>query len=369
MSRYINNWMKWWRCSRSISFGESLRRFVNYRDQPHSNSSPLDKKRLGRVNPRVLLLLLTIAIICACSSTAIKHSEVLTSKTPSTPCEVVQHAMGEACVPNDPKRVVTIQYSILANVLALGIQPIAGSGLWNKNWELNAAHLRSEDYPNLGNRVENIKYIGLPNAISVEKVLQLKPDLILGWDGIGESYSLLSQIAPTVTIRFADIFTNWKEAFNLTAKVLGKQVEAQEVWNHYDGRIEQLKMALGNRYQNQTISIVTARRQEIYIFLKSSFAGSILDDLGLQVFTRDSTIDPVSEEKLDLIDGDILFFLSDSIHGEALARLKQRPLWQTLTAVQKNQVYSVNPLTWTGNSPLDADAVIDDLYKYLVNTP
>jgi iron complex transport system substrate-binding protein len=54
---------------------------------------------------------------------------------------------------------------------------------------------------------------------------------------------------------------------------------------------------------------------------------------------------------------------------EFLAKLKQKPLWQRLQAVQQNRVYIVSFSNWTGGSLLAANAVIDDLFKYLVNSP
>ncbi|UKO96911.1 hypothetical protein [Nostoc sp. UHCC 0870] len=52
-----------------------------------------------------------------------------------------------------------------------------------------------------------------------------------------------------------------------------------------------------------------------------------------------------------------------------LEELKQKPLWKNLRAVQQNHVYSIDYLTWRAGNLLAADAVIDDLFKYLVNTP
>jgi len=384
--------MKWWRRWSTTARWSSLRRFVNYSDrshsdlsdnQPHSSppltkadlASPLYNKGLRLVKLPLLLLFLTIAIISACSSTGIKYySKILTPKPPLTPCRVVQHAMGEACVPNNPKRVVTISYPVLAQVLSLGIKPIASTGLGDR--EFGATYLNPQNYPALSNRVKDIKNIGNQTALNLEKILQLKPDLIL--DGVGVTSPLLSQIAPTVSIasEYADLYVNWKEAFNVTAKILGKEAEAQEAWSHYTRRIEQLKLALGSRYQNQTISIAITFQQNIFIYVKNSFAGSILDDLGLQrpsaqnVSKDYGRIDSISEENLNLIDGDILFLLGgDNSTREAFERLQKRPLWQTLTAVQNKKVYFVYAWTWNGINLLDADAVIDDLYKYLVNTP
>jgi iron complex transport system substrate-binding protein len=48
---------------------------------------------------------------------------------------------------------------------------------------------------------------------------------------------------------------------------------------------------------------------------------------------------------------------------------KKRPLWKKLKAVQQGRIYLVNGYVWTGSSYLAANAVINDLYKYLINTP
>ncbi|UKO96926.1 iron-siderophore ABC transporter substrate-binding protein [Nostoc sp. UHCC 0870] len=314
---------------------------------------------------------LTAMLISACNSTKINHSKLPPSETPLTPCRVVQHAMGETCVPNHPKRIITISYQILGNALTLGVKPIASSG---SDIELNAPLIRDLSY--LGNKVEGIKNIGLTNSPNLEKILQFKPDLILAWEPVKQVYPMLSQIAPTVIIPIADLITNWKQGFNIVAEILGEKTTAQQVLNNYNQRIQELKIALGDRYQDKTISVAFAYGQSAYIYVKNSFAGSILEELGLQrpptqdVSVHGGRIDGISEERLELLDGDILFFgVSDLGHTEAYESLKQKPLWKKLNAVQKGQVYLFDVTSWAGNNPLAADAVIDDLYKYLVNTP
>lgn len=49
--------------------------------------------------------------------------------------------------------------------------------------------------------------------------------------------------------------------------------------------------------------------------------------------------------------------------------LKQKPLWNRLNAVQQGQIYLYDFEAWNEKNPLAADVVLDDLYKYLVNTP
>ncbi len=50
-------------------------------------------------------------------------------------------------------------------------------------------------------------------------------------------------------------------------------------------------------------------------------------------------------------------------------QLQLQPLWRQLKAVQQNHVYLIDGSTWGGGNLLAADAVIDDLYKYLVEVP
>jgi Periplasmic binding protein/AMIN domain len=133
----------------------------------------------------------------------------------------------------------------------------------------------------------------------------------------------------------------------------------------------------GDRYSNQTISVAQVNDEygtEAYTV--NSFPGSILSDLGLQrpqsqaISKPGGTIEAISEERLELIDGDLLFMLTFSDRDrQMLENLLQKPLWRKLKAVQNGQVYSLDGWTWVVANPLAADAVIEDLYKYLVNTP
>lgn len=72
-----------------------------------------------------------------------------------------------------------------------------------------------------------------------------------------------------------------------------------------------------------------------------------------------------------MADGDVMFVVAYGAKetGERdLSILQKKPLWKTLKAVQQNRVYYVDPTIWRARTLLAADAVIDDLFKYLVNT-
>ncbi|WP_414551059.1 iron-siderophore ABC transporter substrate-binding protein [Anabaena sp. CCY 0017] len=290
----------------------------------------------------------------------------------SIPCRVVKHSIGEACVPNNPKRLIVISHrALLSHALTLGVKPIGSNA--NTLEDLKGKYLREQSF--LGEKVEGIQQVGLPDNPNLEKILLLKPDLILAWEASKTIYPLLSQIAPTVLIPFD--MPDWKDHFNLVAEILGKEAVAQQAWEQYYKRIEELKAALGDRYENRTISVASTSPSNNYVLVKNSFSGSILDDVGLQRPAAQDVINPdrgifnISEERLDILDGDFLFLLYTYDYGEmeTYQRLKKKPIWKQLKAVKNNQVFLVDFWTWTWNDPSAANAVIDDLYKYLVNTP
>ncbi|MDM9385278.1 iron-siderophore ABC transporter substrate-binding protein [Chlorogloeopsis sp. ULAP01] len=273
--------------------------------------------------------------------------------------------MGKTCVPKNSQRFVTISQFTLGNALVLGVKPI---GSTSDGWD--------DDFPDyLKNKAEGIQKIGSQYEPNLESILRLKPDLILGWQYVKTIYPRLTQISPTALGAWQGT-PSWREHFNFIAEALGKKEIAQQAWDNYYKRIEELKIALSSQYQNKTISVIHINGSEIQSSAKNSFIGSILDDIGLQrpkvqnVVTPSGWTESISEEKLEEFDGDILFVTTfDNRDKENFKKLQQKPLWKTLKAVQQGHVYSVDIWPWIGSNLIAANAVIDDLYKYLINTP
>jgi iron complex transport system substrate-binding protein len=276
---------------------------------------------------------------------------------------VVKHTLGETKIPTNPQRVVTINFITLSNAITLGIRPIGST----------STYANSTDFPNyLKDKIETKKLLGLNWQPNLEGILLVKPDLILGIGLFNQTtYSLLSKIAPTVVYDWKDLLS-WREYFNAVATTLGKEEKAKEIWKQYYKRIKQLKAALGNYYQGQKISLLILGQGGMYSEVKNSFAGSILNDVGLQRPTAQdieakSEYITISEEELQKADGDILFVAPYLDEDKSyLEKLQQKPLWKKLKAVQKNHVYVVRASTWRGWDILAANALIDDLFKYLV---
>ena len=106
-----------------------------------------------------------------------------------------------------------------------------------------------------------------------------------------------------------------------------------------------------------------------------SFPGSVLKDVGLprpavQYETNsDNTYQSVSAERLDLLDGDVIFVALNAGAKEPFTKFQQDHLWQKLEAVQSDRVFTVDSGYWIFGNVLAANAILDDLEKYLLDSP
>ncbi|MEH2068035.1 MAG: iron-siderophore ABC transporter substrate-binding protein [Nostoc sp.] len=282
---------------------------------------------------------------------------------------VVQHFMGKTIVPAYPQRVVVLSGSCLENALALGIKPIAASKLFVSQLQRLVGPLSG---------IEDVDWL----SPSIEKVLFLKPDLILGMHFHQDIYPLLSHIAPTV-LAPPGTTGAWKESFAFTASVLGKTKIAQQVMDNYYARLTRFKAKMGDRLNTTLVSVAELRTDALWLWAKASFSGVILKDAGVarpysQTLDSQATLSlgggpaayALSEELLSELDGDILFLVSEDTLGKRdlhpiLEQLKAKPLWSKLKVVQQEKVHEVG-FYWVQSGPLAANRMIDDLEQYLV---
>ncbi|MBC1237121.1 MULTISPECIES: iron-siderophore ABC transporter substrate-binding protein [Nostoc] len=312
--------------------------------------------------------LLVFFLISACSNHINKSATNSTSREIAVECRLIKHTMGESCIPVYPKRIVVDQFNS-GNILALGIKPVAIVGA--------KEYL---DAPYLKNKIQGIETIYSVNGdFSLEKVLLLKPDLIIGVSYNQSIYKHLSHIAPTVLMPWSEISYDWKQNFKNFAKLFRKLETFNQLMKDYKRRVEKLREILINSQNNNEKNkqqLIRASYASIYhgnftLALDGSFPGIVLKDVGLQPPRSQapgSLSLPISEEYLPKIDIDVFFVgTTEENNLSKLEKLEQKPLWSEVKAVKQNRVYPVKSSVWWGYNILAAQAVIDDLFKYLVN--
>ena len=322
----------------------------------------LQKSQIVQLYLVIILLLVSLA---ACNLW--RHPQNPSTFTPLANVHIVKHAMGTTAVPQHPKRFVSLHAYATEAAIALGVKLIGTT-------KKLAPQLKLDD----------IIDIGLPP--NIEKVLALKPDLLIGNMGAGgtepESYRLWSYIAPTVFFDMRAI-ADWKRPFLVVAEALGKTEQAKQVVAQYDARVAQFKARMGEKLKQTRVSVVDLYAGTIIVRIQKSFSGSILEEVGLDIpqtqklsptiiakLSGNTALYLISPEFLSLIDGDVLFLMTHSFPKKAdselaIQQFMVQPLWSKLKVAQQGKVYVIGP-HWGGGNYLSANLVLDDLFKYLL---
>lgn len=285
--------------------------------------------------------------------------EVSVSAAPATEgTRLISHAMAETEVSANPQRVVVLDTGETDNALALGAN-IVGAPVSDVQ--------QYQGY--LTEQLAGITDIGTISEPNLEVILSLKPDLILGSkQRYEEIYDELAQIAPTI---FSEsLRVPWQDNFRLHAKALGRTAEADQLLADYNTRAAEVQAALSD--DQPTISIIRFRPGQVRLYLKSSYIGYILQDVGLprppsqdeDVFSSEISLEQIAD-----VDADVIFITGYAQDDSELDNFLESSLWQTLGAVQNDRAIDVNDDTWiAGLGVQAATLVLDDLEQYLVSS-
>lgn len=298
-------------------------------------------------------------LVAACGG-----DEESSAKRPATteaaPPRTVQHAMGSTKIDGAPKRVVVLDTGELDSVVALGLKPVGA-----------VEAIAGEGLPKyLGDSVQGVELVGTIEQPNVEAIAALRPDLILSSKLRHEAiYDQLGRVAPTVFTE--EVGVTWKENFALHAEALGKPGQADELQAEYDARAAELGEALGDKRAQTTVSVVRSVGDEVRIYLKANFLGTILEDAGLPRPTKqdeDEFSATATAESIPALDGDVMFLARFGDDHRLLERLQRNRLWSRLGVVRDERVFEVPDDLWfLGIGNFAARKVLDDLRTILVD--
>lgn len=301
-------------------------------------------------------------------STAILLSFLLLATRAALACDgrVAQDGVfqGPVCVPRDPARIV-----VLDPIMALGMLDELGVPVL-------AAPLMSlpRDRAERRARRDGITDIGHAQQPSLERIVALDPDLIIGDTYAHEGlYPALSRIAPTVLSAHAD----WTDHFELLALVTGTGERAARLLGEYEARRAAIRARVP---EDLTVSVLRVSPDGFQVYLDGPMAYApyaVLARAGIRRTPYETTRGNTFRkrpgwEDLVALDGDVLLYVVangyDSAGDDALAaRIEADPLWQMLPAVAAGRAYRVARSHWMGFSGVSsAHAVLDDIEDHLL---
>lgn len=257
-------------------------------------------------------------------------------------------------------RVVTLFQGATDSAVALGVIPVGVVDAWGQS---------GNTYDYLKPALQGVAHVGLETQPNLEAIMALKPDLIIATRFRHEKiYPLLSKIAPTV---MANNIYDFKATLALTAKALHKEAEGKKVWQAFQQRAQTLHTEL-KATQGQwplTVSIINVRADHLRLYLKNSFPGSVLKEIGYHFLMPDNHgwgVKIKSKEALPRLNADVFFVILQSNDPAVIknyANWQHHPLWKMLNAPKHQQVYQVDRVAWSfSGGILGANRMLDELY-------
>ena len=262
--------------------------------------------------------LLAAATVTACASDEDKAAAPAASGSAAAAFPVsIAHKFGSTTIEKQPERVLTVGWNDQDPVLALGVVPVS-----TREW-----FTEYPTYPWVKSALGDKKLTTFSAELNFEAIIKQQPDLILAiYETINkETYDKLSQIAPTViqSADYADEQTPWDVQTLTTGKALGKSGEAQALVTTVKDKIDNAKAA-NPQFAGKTLVVdFGPEKGQHWLIPAKDPRRALFDALG---FATQTESEDVSEERLDLLDRDVLFVngatKKDMLASPAFSRLK-----------------------------------------------
>ncbi|MFD1702554.1 iron-siderophore ABC transporter substrate-binding protein [Methylopila henanensis] len=269
------------------------------------------------------------------------------------------------CLPAEPKRIVALEPTFsLGMALELGA-PVVGasmSGMSDK-----ALRARAEQ--------AGVVDIGTFEQPSIERIIALKPDLIIGSAFLGAKVrDMAARIAPTALITADD----WKTFYLAVARISGREEASKGVFSDYERRVADIRA----RMPDVKVSSVRITPWDFQVYLDKPGAYApfaVMREAGVKRSAYETSesgpgVKRPDWEELAGLDGDVLLYIvggsNDSDRNGRHEEVVSNPLWLMLPAVKAGRVHRVDAATWMEFSGLNsANRVLDDIERYVLKAP
>ena len=166
-----------------------------------------------------------------------------------------------------------------------------------------------------------------------------------------------------------DLSGQWKINFELYADTLNKKAEGEKIMKAFDDRVAQAKEKLGDK-EEMKVSVVRFSAKDVRIYQKDTFSGVLLEQLGVgrpESQDVDNFMETVSEEAMETMDGDVLFYwVTEAEVNQKANQWLENPVFKSLHVSKTNQVFEVNDTIWnTAGGIKAANLLLDDLVERL----
>ena len=247
--------------------------------------------------------------------------------------KTIVHDFGTTELKKAPKRIVILD-NLYGEILdPLDITPVGATTGQADSQEFST--LFKKQYKDA--KVVSVGWQGNPD---LDKIAELKPDLILITGEQEDLYDELSEIAPTVGYQInTDENWDYHETSLKVAEIFDKRDEMKKDLDRLDAREAVFAENVKAKFGNQKLMYLRVTDNDIRYYAYGHF-GYLYDTYHFnraETFNPDDMFQVIDPDKLKDINPDLLIVQADS--QELLDnKLKNSPVWTSLKAVQNNKV-------------------------------
>ncbi|WP_028560567.1 iron-hydroxamate ABC transporter substrate-binding protein [Paenibacillus pinihumi] len=257
---------------------------------------------------------------------------------------------GPVEVPKNPQRVVVLTRFLTGNVMALDV-PLIG------------VDEMSKENPRFAERLKDVESV---SDESLEKIMQLQPDLIIGLSGIA-NVDKLKSIAPTITYTYNKL--SFLDQQIEIGKLLNKEKEARAWAQDFQARAkkagEEIRAKVG---EGATVSVVETFNKQLYVYGYNFGRGTEIlygeFNLGMPEKVKEGTSKDgyaaLSNEVLDDYFGDYVIFSKNADEDNSF---QDTAVYKNTAAVKNNRVYEVDAKSFYFNDPLSLEFQLEFFIK------
>jgi iron complex transport system substrate-binding protein len=260
---------------------------------------------------------------------------------------------GPVEVPAHPQRVVVVS-GFAGNVMALGVH-LVGADSWSK---MN---------PRFEEKLKDVEEV---SDESLEKMIELEPDLIIGYSNI-KNLDKLKKIAPTVTYTYGKL--DYLAQHIEIGKLLNKEKEAREWVDDFKKRAqsagEKIKEKIG---KDATVSVIESFDKQLYVFGDNWGRGTEIlyqeMKLAMPEKVKETALKEgyyaLSPEVLPEFAGDYVIF---SKNADADNSFQETDTYKNIPAVKNGKVFEVDAKEFYFNDPITLEFQLDYFMKCFLN--
>lgn len=247
--------------------------------------------------------------------------------------KTIVHDFGTTELKKAPKRIVILD-NLYGEILdPLDITPVGATTGQSDSQEFST--LFKKQYKDA--KVVSVGWQGSPD---LDKIAELKPDLILMTGEQEDLYEELSEIAPTVGYQInTDENWDYHETSLKVAEIFDKRDEMKKDLDRLDAREAVFAENVKAKFGDQKLMYLRVTDNDVRYYAYGHF-GYLYDTYHFnraETFNPDDMFQVIDPDKLKDINPDLLIVQSDS--QELLDnKLKNTPVWTSLKAVQNNKV-------------------------------